>query len=249
MIYNLRHPFFEQFKINDNPWPWEEEAQKWSVLKQRTTFFVMFNNFVTFPLFVALPILIKNDIPIAIEVDEMPDFKRLVVTILFCMICEDFGFWAMHKLLHVQPLYNWIHKVHHDHYTPFNIANEHQHPLEFAFGSVLPGTLALLILQKKMHFVSQIIWTVIRVTESSYAHCGLELPWTPYRLFPFMVAARYHDFHHSHNIGNYASRFIFWDLIFGDNIQYYQFLKDSERKKKKLLKESDSDSYSSHESS
>lgn len=183
------------------------------------------------------------------SLEELPGFKKMLATIVFAMLLEDFGFWAMHKLFHVQPLYNWIHKVHHDHYTPFNVSTEHQHPFDFIFGSLLPGSLATIILQKKMHIVCMLIWTLLRVTESCYAHCGYEIPWTPYRLFPFMVASRYHDFHHSHNLGNYASRFIFWDLVFGDNIHYYQFLKDQKRKKQnKLLSQLDSDSNSTQES-
>ena len=79
------------------------------------------------------------------------------------------------------------------------------------------------------------IWTLIRVTEAVYAHSGYEFPWTPFRIFPFMVPSTYHDYQHSHNIGNYASRFILWDLIFGDNKSYYRYLRDRENKKIKLF--------------
>jgi hypothetical protein len=30
IIYHLEHPFFEKFKTNDKPWPWQEDREKWN---------------------------------------------------------------------------------------------------------------------------------------------------------------------------------------------------------------------------
>lgn len=35
-------------------------------------------------------------------------------------------------------------------------------------------------------------------------------------------SAEYHNFHHSHNIGNYSSFFTYWDSIFGTNKAYFE---------------------------
>ena len=72
-------------------------------------------------------------------------------------------------------------------------------------GSVIPGSLSSMILGKNMHIFSLWIWTVVRVTDSNEAHSGYELPFSPYRLIPFSASASYHDYHHSHNVGNYST--------------------------------------------
>lgn len=67
--------------------------------------------------------------------------------------------------------------------------------------------------------------------ETQDGHCGYDFSWSPYRLIPFSTSAAYHDFHHSHNVGNYSSFFSFWDTLFGCNNDYYAF----EEKKKEIL--------------
>ena len=68
------------------------------------------------------------------------------------------------------------------------------------------------------------LWIIARTGEAHEAHVGYEFSWSPYRLIPFSTDASYHDYHHSHNIGNYSSQFIFWDTLFGDNKTYRKFV-------------------------
>ena len=124
-IYSANLPFFEQYKINENPWPWNDDAEKWKILKGRSLYYIGMNNILIIPGTLLFSLYLNPNLQITIEVDKIPDMKRLVASIIFCMLTEDLGFWAIHKLLHVQPLYNWFHKVHHDHYTPFSVSTEH----------------------------------------------------------------------------------------------------------------------------
>ena len=32
LIYHIEHPFFENYKINKNLWPWKEDISKWKLL-------------------------------------------------------------------------------------------------------------------------------------------------------------------------------------------------------------------------
>ena len=137
-----------------------------------------------------------------------------MATIAFCMICEDFAFHFTHRFLHWRRIYPYIHKIHHTYVTSVGIAAEYSHPLEFIFGAVIPGALGGLILGKRMHFCTFLIWGIVRLGETLDGHCGYEFSWSPYRLIPFSTSASYHDFHHSHNMGNYSSFFSFWDTIF-----------------------------------
>jgi sterol desaturase/sphingolipid hydroxylase (fatty acid hydroxylase superfamily) len=52
-------------------------------------------------------------------------------------------------------------------------------------------------------------------------------------------SASYHDFHHTHNVGNYSSFFQIWDTIFGTNKSYFKYLekvKESRRKNNEEIK-------------
>ncbi len=138
-------------------------------------------------------------------VEDLPDVKKAILSVIFCMICEDFGFYVTHKIFHWPVIYPYFHKIHHDHVTTFVLASEHTHPLEFVLGSLVPGTLGYLILGSKMHFWTLLIWTAVRIGETNDGHGGYEFPFSPYRLIPFMSPAKYHDFHHSNNQGNYAT--------------------------------------------
>jgi len=130
---------------------------------------------------------------------------KLLGTMIFCMMCEDTGFFFSHKFLHWRVIYPYIHKIHHEHITTFNIAAVYAHPLEFLLGNAMPSGLGSLLLGSKMHFATHIVWTVIRIGETVAGHSGYEFSWSPYKLIPFMPPSSYHDFHHSKNLGNYGS--------------------------------------------
>jgi sterol desaturase/sphingolipid hydroxylase (fatty acid hydroxylase superfamily) len=137
------------------------------------------------------------------------------------MICEDFTFHIMHKILHWKKIYTYIHKIHHTHIITIGIAAEYAHPIEFIFGNAIPTTLGCAILGQKMHMFTVVCWLIVRLGETLDGHCGYEFSWSPYRLIPFSTSASYHDFHHSHNVGNYSSFFSIWDTVFGTNKIYY----------------------------
>ena len=106
---------------------------------------------------------------------------------------------------------------------PVGISAEYSHPLEFIFGVLVPSGLGSMILGEKMHFATFLLWVFVRIGESLDGHSGYEFSWSPYRLIPFSTSASYHNFHHSHNVGNFSSFFSLWDTIFGCNKAYYQF--------------------------
>lgn len=49
---------------------------------------------------------------------------------------------------------------------------------------------------------------------------GYEFPWSPYRLLPFASSATSHEWHHSHNVGNFGSFFRWWDAAFGTDVAF-----------------------------
>ena len=46
-------------------------------------------------------------------------------------------------------------------------------------------------------------------------HGGYDWPFSPFGLWPFRPSAEEHDWHHSKNLGNFASFFTVWDDLCG----------------------------------
>lgn len=223
LIYRIEHPFFERYKINPDPWPWQENRDEWIKLMKKSLLLVTFNSFVSLPaLLIGIMPLKDWKIDWSFSNEDLPDWKTLAATVVFCMICEDFCFHFMHKMLHTKYLYRLIHKIHHEHKITIGLAAEYSHPLEFIFGAALPSACGTFILGNRCHFVTHLIWNIVRIFESLDGHCGYEFSWSPYRLIPFSTSASYHAFHHSHNIGNYSSFFSLWDTLTGSNSIYYK---------------------------
>lgn len=165
-------------------------------------------------------------LPVDTSIDGIPDPKKFAMQLLFCMLMEDLVFHFSHRMLHHPRLYPHIHKIHHEHKVTVSFSSQYAHPIEYIFGNVLPATVGPLILDTRMHFTVASTWYFLRSLESCEGHSGYEFPWSPFRLLPFGIDFGYHEYHHSHNIGNYSSFFSIWDSVFGSNSAYYEFLKE-----------------------
>lgn len=116
-----------------------------------------------------------------------------------------------------------VHKWHHEYTTVVCLSSEHAHPVEFAAGNLLPlivGPIAV-----RSHLFTVWMWVFLRIYVSVEEHCGFAFPWSPVRLLPFMATPDGHDFHHSHNVGVYASQFVFWDRVCGTDKAYLEHLR------------------------
>jgi sterol desaturase/sphingolipid hydroxylase (fatty acid hydroxylase superfamily) len=60
------------------------------------------------------------------------------------------------------------------------------------------------------------------------------VPWSPFRIIPFPGSAEKHDFHHSQNMGNFASFFCWWDMLMGTDIAYIKFKAPQEKISRKV---------------
>jgi len=95
--------------------------------------------------------------------------------------------------------------------------------------------MGVLILKKRVHFVTAMTWYIIRYIESTDGHSGYEFSWSPFRVLPFSSDFAYHAYHHSHNIGNYSSFFTTWDSVFGSNKTYYAYLHERRQESKEKI--------------
>lgn len=104
-----------------------------------------------------------------------------------------------------------------------SIAATYSHPVEYFFGSMLPGALPTLLLWDKIHLATVWLWVFVRIGGTTANHSGYDLPWYPLELLPMRTSPSYHDFHHSGGdfSGNYSGSTSVLDTIWGTNERYY----------------------------
>eukprot|EP01099_Mayorella_cantabrigiensis_P004261 TRINITY_DN3191_c0_g1_i2.p1 TRINITY_DN3191_c0_g1~~TRINITY_DN3191_c0_g1_i2.p1 ORF type:complete len:303 (+),score=50.55 TRINITY_DN3191_c0_g1_i2:60-968(+) len=152
----------------------------------------------------------------------LPSFQTVVLHVLFSMACEDTLFYWSHRMLHHRSIYKYIHKQHHEFINTIGIASEYAHPVEAVFANYVPFLCGTFILGS--HHFTLLVWLVLRVFETIDAHCGYELPWSPWNLLlAVQGGAARHDFHHSHNLGSYGSFTKFWDWAMGTDIPFKEY--------------------------
>ncbi|CDW89890.1 UNKNOWN [Stylonychia lemnae] len=233
IIYHIEHPFFEQYKVYDGEWPWKDDPKQWKELLRKSFVIILANNFIVIPITqMAASIRDNYQVKYSFEIQDLPDWKTIVWQMMFCMIIQDFLFSLSHWILHKPFFYKKIHKLHHQYIQTIGFSAEYMHPIEFVLGGAVPFVIPTLILGSKMHFYTFMIWGTHRITNNVIAHSGYNFPWIPNDMVLFHSSAQYHDYHHSHNVGNYAGLFTIWDTLIGANNSYYKYV--DERNNAKL---------------
>jgi methylsterol monooxygenase/4-alpha-methyl-delta7-sterol-4alpha-methyl oxidase len=235
LIYKLEWKFFENYKIHDMPWPWNENHERWNKLIKDTIGLLFVNHVLILPL-VTIIYYIKNQSPVRMDYQSLPSPFEVIWQTVFFMIVEDFAFYWSHRFLHWDKIYPYIHKLHHRHVNTVSISSEFAHPAEFLFGNVMTSNLGPFLLGKNVHFLTGLMWIILRVGETTDGHCGYEFSWSPYRLLPMSGSSEYHNYHHLSFKGNYSSFFTYLDRMFGTvNTKYLEFV---EKKKEYIRKSS-----------
>ena len=95
--------------------------------------------------------------------------------------------------------------------------------------NILPTFIGF-ILVGKYHIFTHYMWTFYASNFASLAHCGYDLPWYPWGIFPLGAPIEYHDYHHSANLGNYGAFSTFWDSFCGTDKHFMKFLAKKSKK-------------------
>ena len=142
---------------------------------------------------------------------------RTCIEIGFVLLVDDFFFYILHRIMHENKyIYKKIHKIHHRANVPIPFEYIYVHPFEWMSGMIGPFIGMFLI--GGISFEAYCIYLVVRNMHEIHIHSGLKTTGI-IKLFPFYGTNEHHDIHHSRRDGNYASTFVFWDLILGTKIK------------------------------
>ena len=92
--------------------------------------------------------------------------------------------------------------------------------MPYFLGSILLG---------KIHAITYFMWSIYMTVMADLLHCGYDLPWYPWGIFPFGAGISNYDYHHSSNVGNYGAFSTFFDIFCGTNKHYINSIAKKEK--------------------
>ena len=231
-IYRGNYPFFEQYKISDKPWAWRSEKQEvrdafWA-LSFRSVKLFSFNFGVLIPILTAGKFFMLGD-NMSFDDQDWPSYAILLRDNVVMTLVHEFGFYWCHRLAHHPKLYKF-HKVHHEYHQNTILAAQHEHPIDYIVTIATPALLAVSAVGP--HSFTLFQWIAWLITANIDDHVGYEFPWSPVRWFPFAAATDMHEFHHSRNMGCFASKLNINDRIFNSEQPYLMWRKARDAKAK-----------------
>lgn len=127
----------------------------------------------------------------------------------------DTYFYWLHRGMHIEPFYKWIHKIHHRSISPNPLTTLSVSPLE----SVINGGFVPLFLSvMTVHDQTLALILPTNIIMGLYVHSGVEFfPrwWNKTWATKWFITATFHDQHHRYFKGNYGGYTTIWDWICG----------------------------------
>ncbi|KAL0483751.1 methylsterol monooxygenase [Acrasis kona] len=144
-----------------------------------------------------------------------PPITTIIWQTLLFIFTEDTLFYWGHYLLHHKSLYKF-HKEHHTYQQPIGIVAVLSDPLESLIQIQSAVWIAAALLPHK-HIFTLMVWIIIRVHQTVYAHGGYNIPYVHMKHYipSLFLGCKPHDYHHRVGKYNYGSFFSFWDKVMG----------------------------------
>src|SRR5262249_45680025 len=132
----------------------------------------------------------------------------------------DTWFYWLHRLMHIEPVYSWVHKVHHGSLSPNPITTFSVSPLESLInGGFVPlFTLLATLTFLPIHPPTILLISATNIIMGLYVHMGFEfLPrwWNKSWATKWFISTTFHDQHHRFYKGNYGGYTTVWDRLCG----------------------------------
>lgn len=112
IIYRLNHPFFEQHKINVDPWPWESDPEGYEKDSKK----MLKQSFLITSIIAGALNIINHWVGLIewnYDLKDLPSFYMILIQFVFCYFCQEFWYYWAHRMAHHPKLY-WMHKDHHE---------------------------------------------------------------------------------------------------------------------------------------
>ena len=127
----------------------------------------------------------------------------------------DTYFYWFHRLMHVEPIYTLVHKIHHRSISPNPLTTLSVSPFESLInGGFVPLFTALFM----VHSSTMALIGPFNIIMGLYVHTGVEFfPkwWNKTWFTKWFITATFHDQHHRYFKGNYGGYSTVWDRICG----------------------------------
>lgn len=229
-IYYGNYPFFEQYKISDKPWAWrsdqKEKRDAFWALSARSLKLYSVNAFILVPALTAGKYFLLGD-NMSFSTADWPTYWELLRDNWCMTLVHEFGFYWSHRFAHHPRLYKF-HKVHHEYKQNTVLAAQHEHPIDYVITIATPALLAVVAVDPHSFTLFQwIAWLIVANLDD---HCGYAFPWSPVRWFWLAAATDQHEFHHSKNLGCFASKLGLYDRLFKSDLKYLAWRAKREQK-------------------
>ncbi len=130
-------------------------------------------------------------------------------------ITFDTWFYWLHRWMHNEPFYKWIHKLHHRSTSPNLLTTLSVHPFESFING---GWMVIFITLYDVHPASMAFIGATNIIMGLYVHSGYELfPrwWNKSWATKWFITATFHDQHHKYFTANFGGYTTIWDRICG----------------------------------
>lgn len=204
--------------------PSRDQLMRLAVHSVNTHLLVLPSAYVGYPIFQSF----------AQEMDApLPTYGVMLKTLAVFILSNEFLFYWVHRVLHSKLLYKHIHKKHHEFSASVGYAAEYAHPLEGAVANQFCTLWGLfvypLVFRSRCHPMAFFVSLGQRLQEAYHGHSGYcfsissneKQSWLSSIFFGMNRQTAHHDFHHTHNQGNFGS--LFFDWMFG-TMDHYQNL-------------------------
>ena len=149
-----------------------------------------------------------------LEMERTFSLFAFICKFAFTRIVNDVLFYVVHRSLHSQPLYKWIHKRHHEHHHCALVTNFHFTPLDLLLEAFVPAFGAIMALNslpfectRLSQFETSLVFAYLFWYEVG-SHAGKEVPtvssfpplaWLYRWLWPHLDGdvVRHHETHHN----------------------------------------------------
>ena len=127
----------------------------------------------------------------------------------------DTWFYWLHRWMHNEPVYTWVHKLHHFSTSPNVVTTFSVNPLESLING---GFVPLFVTLFTVHDTTMALIAPTNVIMGIYVHSGYEsLPrwWNRTWLSKWFISATFHDQHHRYFTCNFGGYTTIWDRLCG----------------------------------